>query len=222
MRILFSLLILVFTVALLITGVVYLLARVLTPILSATDSKAWKGLLKSLGEHLNKRYNNLVPWDKDMLALLSLNLQEEKKTGWMNGTASGVFSTIYHEPVLAYAQQGTGNNKVTLARTSNREYVFRHKAKETEIWLNQQPLGLYIDGNLISAGREGKLIGRLERNKDDAAFPVLFGESTTATLSNPQLIHSPNPRALTLYRAVDTEEENILLALAILNMTGQA
>lgn len=221
MRYIFSLLTIMITAALMITGVVYVLARALSPVLSSTGSKAWQGMLKNLREHLDKHYKNLVPWDKEMLSLLSLNRQDEKKSGWWDGISSGVFTTIYHEPVLAYARLNSGKNAVTLARISDREFVFRHKQTETEIWLNQQPFGLYIEGKLISAGRGGKLVGTLGKSREEAAFPVVLGEATAAMLTNPQIITSPNPRALTLYREVGTEEENALLALAILNMTGQ-
>lgn len=221
-RYVLALLTIMITISLLITGVIYTLARVLSPALSSTNSKAWKGLLKQLADHLKKRYPELVPWDKEMLSLLSMNLQEEKKPGWFDTISSGVFSSIYHEPVLAFAGQFSGKNGVTLARTSDREFVFRHKPKETEIWINQQPFGLYLEGSLISAGRGGKLIGRLEKNEQEAAFPVTIGDTTAATLSNPRLISSPNPRAIVLFREVDANEENVLLALAILNMTGRA
>lgn len=205
-----------------ITGVVYILARLLTPLLSSPDSQAWKHLLKKLSDHLDKHYGSLVPWDKDMLGLLSLNKQDERKPGVFGSIRSGVYSSIYHEPVLAYATLKSGQNAVTLARTSDREFVFRKKAKETEIWINKEPFGLYIDGNLISAGKGGRMIGRLEKRPEESAFPVVLGDAPSATLSNPVVVRSPNPRALTMLKDMGPEEQNTLLAMAILNMTDQA
>jgi hypothetical protein len=222
MRILVGLMLVVLVAALAITGVVYVLARLFLPLGSGTDSQAWKKLLKKLNDHLDKHYGNLVPWDEDMLGLLSLNQQEERKPGFFNTIRSGVYSSIYHEPVLAYAMLTSGQHAVTLARTADRAFIFRKKAKETEIWINKEPFGLYIDGSLISAGRGGRMIGRLERRPEESAFPVVLGDAASATLSNPSVVRSPNPRAVTMLKDMSPDEQNALLAMAILNMTGQA
>lgn len=217
MRFLFAILILILLTGSLIVGIFYLIAKMIGRINFNPESQAWKKTLEGLRNKLKAQAAGaLVPWDKEMLALLSLNRSNLKKPGFFNSTAEGVFLTIFQEPVMAYATQKSGQAGVIIARTSDREFIFRQKGKETEIWLNGQPFGVLVDGSLLAAGKTSRLLGRLEQKPDEVQFHVLFGDSIAASIANPAKADSPNPRALTLLREVSTEEENVLLALTVL------
>lgn len=218
LRALFSFFTILLTLAFFVTGVVYLIAQTFGSIAWKPDSKAFKRVLESLRNRLKPLASNLVPWDSEMLALLSLNRINEKKAGWFSPVSSGQFTTIYQEPVVAYITQRTGKVSVTLVRTSDREFILRKKDRETEIWLNNQPFGLYADGALLAPGKGSKLLARLELKPDEAQSPLLLGEATAATLSNPDRVTSPNPRALTLLRNLNAGEENVTLAVALLSL----
>ena len=215
-----GLLFMLFMVVTFVVGVVFTIARSVFSLALNTDTKAWRNLLDRLRARLKRpALTQLVPWDGEMAALLSLNRTDVKKPGWFDGISEGVFTTIYHEPVLAYAGQLSGKNAVLLARTSDREFIFRTKGKETEIWVNQQPFGVLVDGALLAAGRGSRLLARLEAAPAESQFPVLLADNkTAATISNPAKTSMPNPRALSLMRPLSTEEENTVLALAILKM----
>ena len=215
-----GLLFMLFMVVTFVVGVVFTIARSVFSLALNTDTKAWRNLLDRLRARLKRpALTQLVPWDGEMAALLSLNRTDVKKPGWFDGISEGVFTTIYHEPVLAYAGQLSGKNAVLLARTSDREFIFRTKGKETEIWVNQQPFGVLVDGALLAAGRGSRLLARLEAVPAESQFPVLLADNkTAATISNPAKTSMPNPRALSLLRPLSTEEENTVLALAILKM----
>jgi hypothetical protein len=153
-----------------------------------------------------------------MLALLSLNRSKVKKPGFWDSTAEGVFTSIYQEPVLAYAGQTSGKTAVHVARTSVKEFIFRQKEKETEIWINNQPFAVLINGALLSAGRSSNILARIEADPAEAQWQVLLQDKAAAAITNPQRAASagPNPRALTLLRKVTPEEEDVLLSLALL------
>lgn len=221
MKILFSFLTVLMTVAFFVAGVVYLIARTFGQMVSwSPDSKVFKRLLEGLRSRLSAESGSLVPWDREMLGLLSLNRVNEKKPGWFNPLQSAQFTTIYQEPVLAYVTQQSGKMRVTVARTSDREFIFRQKDRETEIWLGGQPLGLFVDGAFLAPGKGSKLLARLDDRSDEAQSPVLLGNSTALTLSNPARSSSPNPRALTLLRELTPDEENIAMALIFLRLTS--
>jgi hypothetical protein len=203
MRPLFNLLTFFLTIAVFLGSAFVVLTKLFSSITFAPESKAW---------------NTLVPWDTEMMGLLSLNQINIKKRGWFDSTFSGTFTTIYHEPVLAYAGLRSGSTGVLVARTSDREFIFRDKGKETEIWINSQPFGLFVDGNLISAGRSNNLLAQMGQDADDSQLPVLLTNNTSAAITNPDKISSPNPRALTLLRNLSAEEENALLALTLLKI----
>lgn len=218
-----GLLFMLFMVVTFVVGIVFTIARSVFNFALNPDTRAWRNLLDRLRARLSKRMaaSKLVPWDGEMAALLSLNRIDVKKPGWFDGISEGVFTTIYHEPVLAYAGQLSGKNGVLLARTSDREFIFRIKGKETEIWVNQQPFGVLVDGTLLAAGRGSRLLARLEAEPAESQFPVLLADNkTAASISNPAKTSMPNPRALSLLRTLSPEEENAVLALAVLKMVG--
>lgn len=223
MRFLFSLLFMVVTAGVLISGVVFLISKTFAQILSNPESKAWKKNIERLRERLNKRYPDLIPWDKEMLSLLSHN-RELKKPGWFDNVYEGVYLSIFQEPILAFVQIKGGKDSVTVARTSDREFIFRQKGNETEIWVNGQPFAVLVNGNLLAAGKGSRLIAQVDTGTDEAQFPVTFGNQTAASINNPEHAaeRSPNPRVLTLLREVNPEEDHALLALAILQMSRQS
>lgn len=219
MRGLFNLLTFLFTTGLFITGVFYFIAKMLGRIVFDPASQAWKKTLEKLHTRIRSQAAGaLVPWDEEMLALLSLNRSKVKKPGFWDSTSEGVFTSIYQEPILAYAGQISGKTAVYVANTSNKEFIFRQKEKETEIWVNNQPFAVYINGTLLAAGRSSQILARLEPDLLEAQWPVLLNDKAAAAITNPLRSASagPNPRALTLLRKVSPEEENTLLALTLL------
>lgn len=216
MRFFFFLLMLVLISGSLVVGFFYLIAKLIGRINFNPESQAWKKTLEGLRDKVKAQAAGaLVPWDKEMLSLLSLNRSNVKKPGFFNSTAEGVFTTIFQEPVLAYAEQKSGGRGVIVARTSDREFIFRLKGKETEIWLNGQPFGVLVDGSLIAAGKTSRLLASIEIKTGEVQFPVLLGNAVAASVTNPALADSPNPRALTLLREFSSEEESVLLALVV-------
>lgn len=196
-----------------------MIARTFFSIAVQPGSRQWEALIAKLRNKLEPVRGQLTPWDgKDMMPLLSL-LQPGKSGGMFSDSIkSGMVNTIYQEPVVAIAEMQSGKERVLLARTSDREFVFRTKAKEVEIWMNGQPFGVLSGGSLLASGRNPKLLAQIAPSEEESLqLPVLMGNNTALTMVNPK--HppaSPNPRALTLLRDLNTDEEAAALALAIL------
>jgi hypothetical protein len=221
MRILFFLISLIVFAGFFISSIVYMLARAFGQLSMNPQSAAWKRMLEKLRARVNQKSSViLVPWDGEMLALLSTKRIKEKKPGFLDVYSEGVYTTIYQEPVMAFAGIKSGKTAILVARTTDREFIFRQKEKETEIWLNEQPFGLLVNGTLLAPGKGSKMLAQMELDPSEANFPVLMGDKTAAAIGNPALASGPNPRALTLLRAVSPDEENALLALAILKLTN--
>ena len=204
-----------------IIGMFYLISRVLGQLNLDPESQAWKNTVERLRARLQSQAAGaLIPWDKETLSLLSLNQTMVKKPGLIGSTYEGVFTTIYQEPALAYAAQKKGSTSVLIARTSDREITFRRRELETEIWVGGQPFGIFTDNALISAGKNSRLLARIEQSEKVSQIPVLLGDSTAATINNPELAGDmgPNPRALTVLRELSKEEENALLALTVMQL----
>ncbi len=220
MKLLLFLLMMIVIPAIFVVGIIYAIARMLGAINFNPESKAWKETLDRLRTRMRSQAAGmLVPWDNEMLSLLSLNQSVTKKPGWFDRATEGVVSTIYQEPVIAYAAQSSGNTGLLLARTSHKEFIFRIKGKETEVWLDGQPFAVLVDGTLLAAGRGSRMLARLESSRDEMQIPVLVGDKTAAAISHPNRTDAgPNPRAITLLRAVNPDEEMALLALTLLQI----
>ena len=218
MKLLFFLLMMIVIPALFVVGIIYAIARMLGAINFNPESKAWKDALERLRTRMRSQAAGmLVPWDDEMLSLLSLNQSVTKKPGWFDRATEGVISTIYQEPVIAYAAHSSGKTALLLARTSNKEFIFRIKGKETEVWVDGQPFAVLVDGTLLAAGRGSRMLARLESGGDAMQIPVMLGDKTAAAISRPNRTDAgPNPRAVTLLRSVSGEEETALLALALI------
>lgn len=202
-------------------GVIELISNILDETVAGPGTRLWNNRVQRLRDATQKLATGLVPWDGEMLQLLSLNRSQVQKPGWFGRPGGGVFTTIYHEPIVAYVQENTGKGRLLMARTSNRELVFRLKEKETELWVNRQPLGVLTKGALLAAGRGSRLLAHFDANTADAAQALLnVGDKPAAMLTNPAQADSPMPRALTLLRPLTEEEETVVLALAVLRMTG--
>lgn len=200
-----------------ITGIFYFVASVLSRIAFNPESRAWKELLNKLRARV--RQKNATPLhriDSEALTQLSLKPKILKKAGWRDSTFEGVFSTIYQEPVLVFAGQRSGSTAAIVAQSSDKEFIFRQKGKETEVWQDGQPYAVFVNGALLSAGKQSKMLAKLELDSELRQWPVLLGLSEGATLTNAERAISPIPRAVTLLRNLSPEEEQALLVLWVI------
>lgn len=217
MRALFTLLFFVALAGLFVTGIFYFVAGFLGSIAFNPESSSWKKLLAKLRERLKKRMASpLAPCNSENLSQLSLHPKILKKASWRDSVFEGVFNTIYKEPVMMYAGQKIGNTAAIVAQTSDKEFIFRLKGKEIEIWQNGQPYAVFVKNTLLAAGSQGKLLAKLEPDSELRQWPVLIGHSEGATLANAKRAVSPIPRAVTLLRNLQPEEEQALLVLSVL------
>jgi hypothetical protein len=202
-----------------ISGLIWYLLRMLFSLKLQPGSNAWDNLVKDLRNKVENHSNQLVPWDDEMLSLLSLKKAEHK--GFLfSYEGNDFFKTIYDEPVIAFAQNSMKGLSLTLARTTKHEFILRKKSNETEIWVNQQPFAVFTNGVLLASGRNPRQLARLENNPDEVQFPLIIGEKTIAAINNAAKVDSPNPRAITLLKNLNSEEETIVLVLTLMILSN--
>lgn len=209
-----------------ISGIFFFLASLLNNLAFNPESRAWKEMIGKLRARLNPKIPNrksklpevLTPFDSETLAHLSLKPTILKKAGWRDTTIEGVISTIYQEPVLVFAGQKNGKNGAFVAKTSDKEYIFTQKGKETNVWLDGKPYAVFVDGTLLSTGKQSKMLAKIEPDPELRQWPVLIGSAEGATLTNAERAVSPIPRAVTLLRNLNPEEEQALLVLSAIQV----
>ncbi len=220
MRFLFSFLVVVLTLAFLITTAIYLVGRVLRDVRWAGSSpSAFRDALEHLRQQVKKLTPELVPWDGEMFSLLSLLRSPERSKGRFQRVTQGYLLSIFQEPVVAFAVQGQGNHRIALARTHDREFAFRQKGKkEVEIWLNGNPLGVLVDNTLLSPDKGGRLLARIDEKPSESYSEISLADGRSISLANRAQAKGPIPRAVVLAGALSPEEENIALALTLLRL----
>lgn len=166
----------------------------------------------------------LIPWTSDETNLLSLEQVDFKKKKRGVVVIQGTFTSIYHEPMVAYTYKKYINKKyedaIIYARTSNRAFEYRIKKDEVSIKINNKPIGkLKANGILY---RKKRLLARINRNTPSS--PILLhtqkghmkelGHVTTQRQKDD--IH---PRALQLVdQHMNNNEEAIFLSLVLFEM----
>ncbi len=220
MRFLFSFLVVVLTLAFVITAIIYFIGRAFKDLrLSTSSHAAFRDVLEQMRQQVKTLMADLTPWDAEMFSLLSLNRQPVRGKGNFRKFSSGYLLSIFQEPVVAFAiAESDKHQKVALARLHDREFVFRKKGNDVEIWLNGEPMGIFSNGTLLSSDKTARLLAHLEEKPSEHHSELQLANGRTVNLTNREQTTSPNPRAAVLVRELNRDEENIALALALMRL----
>jgi hypothetical protein len=182
-----------------------------------------KADLNKMKAALAPQIQELVPWDKEEMELLSLNQVNRQVRKGMTRTVRGVFTSIYHEPVIAYMYKkyinsGKDENALLYVRTSAHEFIYRIKPKETELTINGQLIGNIKEDTLLYSARSKRLLGRINRSDNELMLPIIVQDEEMGSLIRPEKARQTNPRAFEFLKDMDKDEEAIYLSLAALEM----
>jgi hypothetical protein len=214
---------LVVLATLLIIGV--LLMLVLVSRNRAPGKKKRDMEIKRMGEDMDSWAGELVPINKEELELFSLGQDKQVLRKGITTTAKGVYTTIYHEPVLAYSYReylGSKDkpNALLYVRTAEHDYVY---------WINKGVRSLFIDGQEVGKlTPTGELLGKrtgkqiASMRKDNPEFlPVQVGNREVGSLTRKQAggENGLYERAFEyLQPELTDKEEQLFLALSALEL----
>lgn len=120
--------------------------------------------LQQLREEMKDWKPDLVPISSEELDAFSFEQVQRSVRKRFGKTAKGAFTTIYHEPILAYSYKeysGPGHKAILYAETKDKAYSFVKDKKGVRIAAGQQQLGtLKEDGKLYSP-KGGKVLAKL-------------------------------------------------------------
>lgn len=177
---------------------------------------------------LEPKVKELIPWTSDEANLLSLEQVDFKKKKRGVIVTQGVFTSIYHEPMVAYTYKKYINKKyedaIIYARTSNRAFEYRIKKDEVSIKINNKSIGTLKANGILY--RKNRLMARI--NRSNSSSPILLhtqkghmkelGHVTTQRQKDD--IHQ---RALQLVdRHMNDNEEAVFLSLVLFEMVYHA
>lgn len=216
MRIIYFLVVLILVAIVVVAGVAFLgqLLKNFQPGKSrvAQDLRAMKASVQLF-------INDLIPWDKDELDILSFNQINQKVGKGLVKTAQGVITSIYHEPMIAWTYKryfGGGDNAILFAATSKHEFIFRIRNKGTTIIIDDQEIGELRENGVLYSAKTERLMARINRKGEHLVLPVLFGDREIATIKRPDYVQQTNNRAFELLTEMSEEEEAVLMSFMIL------
>lgn len=179
--------------------------------------------VKKMWEDMSKWMGDLVPIDKEELALLSFSQIKQLRRKGLPSTAKGIFTTIYNEPIIAYSYKeflGKGKHAILYARSAKHEFAYWIRPKEIRIVIDGALVGNLKDGTLLSP-RSGKPIAQLSAPKN-ALSPVVVNNREVGSISQiqaPGKNKNLGQRALEFVKDdITPEEETLLLSMAVLEM----
>ncbi|GJM31853.1 MAG: hypothetical protein DHS20C18_08540 [Saprospiraceae bacterium] len=188
------------------------------------NRKRLEAEIKNLKLDMDKWAGELIPLDKEELELFSLTQDKQVlKKGWST-SAKGVFTTIYHEPVMAYNYKkylgGTATtNALLYVRTSTNEFAY---------WLQKGGIQLIIDDQIVGEIRDGALYGKKTKQvlakvkqsqQELLPIQVYDKEVGSVTKALPPANKDLSPRAFEFVKeGMSKEEELLFLSLATLEL----
>jgi hypothetical protein len=163
----------------------------------------------------------LVPWSREEMEQLSFNQVKRTSRKRVITSAQGVFTTIYHEPVIAWAYKkyvSPKENALLYIRTSRNEFIYRIKNEEVEVVIDDQLVGKIDAAGRLFNYKGTKQLAQINRQSEELLLPVTLGEKEIGSLINPARTNKSNPRAFQLLSSMEKAEEEIFLSLAVLEM----
>ncbi len=176
--------------------------------------------IRKLRSEWNVLAPDLVPINKEELELLSVNQIDQSQKRGLVKKSKGVFTSIYHEPMIAYTymQYASGRkNSVLYARTSEHEFIYRIRSKGVQVVANNQPIGVIKNDGVLYAARSGKVLGEI-RDSQLELLPMIVNGREVAGLLKPGTTAKHNQRALQFVKDINEEEELVLMSLAVLEL----
>ena len=177
--------------------------------------------LREMESEMKPWISDLVPWSKKELELLSTeHINKSVKKGIVT-TVKGIITTIYHEPLVAYAYKkyvSSKGNAVIYARTSNREFVYRMLEDKTSIRIDNQEVGTIRKNGILQSPKTKYLVGHIKRDDDELILPVIIGDKEVAGLTKFQKSSGVSSRAFEYINEMNESEEALLLSMSILEL----
>ncbi|MBK8492653.1 MAG: hypothetical protein IPL49_17630 [Saprospirales bacterium] len=189
-------------------------------------------LTKRMGRDMEEMRQELAPWKETLVPLAPKEWELLSSYHFPQGGGrkrrkkapeSGLFGTIYQEPVVAWSYKeypGKGNPAILVARTYGQEYLYKRMGQDVELVIGPYLVGVLLpDGRLVSS-RKKELLAKIGQPNGNYQPIWIYGrEAGAITLPGESL--APFPRAFAFLVEMNDTERELFLAVAILELVRQ-
>lgn len=184
--------------------------------------------LDKMKEDMDKWAGGLVPLTREEVELFSFNQEKHVLRKSLGGKAAkGIFTSIYHEPILAYSYKeyiGPGRNALLYVRTGGQEFVYRFGKKGVDVLVDRKKMGTLRENGALYSGSSNRMLAQINREAGDF-LPVLVNNREVANVAklNKQGSAKLSQRAFEFVREdMNKEERDVFLSLAVLEVIEQS
>lgn len=216
----------VITSVLFIIGAGFILAQVVNFFLSINSgSGQTKQDVAELKSKIATYLASLVPMTNTELELLSVNKIGNTSRKGLATIKSGAFTSIYQEPLVAYAYKEytyPADKSLLLVSTEEDDFIYMSSGAKTQVFVNNNELGfISADGGLYEP-QTNKLLAKIQADHVLSSHPVEIGGKEVGEIVNVKLNQSPNPRAYQFLEPMDDKESQIFKALTFLCLVEES
>ena len=91
-----------------------------------------------------------------------------------------------------------------------------------DVNIDGQYAGVLKENGGLYGGRRNRLLARINRDDELKLHPIVVGDKEVASVQNPMKTDKHNPRAFQCLRPMESKEEKMFMALAILEMVQES
>lgn len=160
---------------------------------------------------------NLVPWTQEELELVSHTEINRVTRKGFGRSAQALVESIYHEPMFYYYYKeypATKKSSILLAQTHNYEFVYRIRAKETQVFINEEYFGsLQNDGTLLAEDKR-TVLGGIDRT-NHLRCPIYADNVMLGSVVLPEHDTAINARAFDVDEKMSEHQFIVFMTLGI-------
>lgn len=211
--------------AIIVGGVGFILYQVLKFALAINNPA---GMARRDGEKLKAvvgpYLENLVPLSANEMELFSLSADTKRIKKGGHTITAGVFKSIYHEPLCAFAYKQYKRKNVAslLARTVDQEYFYISINGETQVYVNGKAYGVITgNGELLTPDKK-RVVASISPEDVLKLHPIYIEKREVGSVLNPKQTELPNPRAFQMLDDMQEEDRTKFLSLSILSLVEES
>lgn len=157
----------------------------------------------------------LIPFDINELELISNKYKQNKTTGVFNNVISGIFYSIYDEPVFAYGiKTYAPGSSIAVACTSENIFTYIIKQSFTKVYINHTEIGVISPEGYLHSPNQ-KLLAYIDQNNVRAMQSVFVYGKEVGEMANGRVAGNEANRAFVMLDRLEQDEYELFLALTL-------
>ena len=205
-------------IVVLLAASIFILTQMLSFVMGTRSfRRQYKRDLRRLRQEIADIKEALIPFEMDEFRIISAHPIVKGKKRGVAKLQNGFLSTIFQEPVLAFAikDRMVNGQLIMVVESKEDEYTFNYNADQIDVEFNGKALGI-IDKEDRLLGPEGTELGKLEISDSRQYQKVILGDMEVAHLNSFEPASATeSDRLFSLFHEFKASDEEEFVALSI-------